>query len=236
MSGQIQPLRVRIMGRVNFRMNPTTRIAVLVLCTLGAVACGGSAPEPAALAEPTPAAAPASPAGDGLSVTGTAPVSPDGSLTVVILEPAGNAVLEPPDTPAQMDQINMEFLPPVVLATVGQPVHFVNSEDILHNVRVFNIDTKETAFNIATPIGGTYEHYFDTAGTYRVACDIQPQMGASSVITRSPYAAVADRGGAFALDNVAPGAYTALVQAGAERSSHAVMIADGATTLTLGSN
>ena len=224
------------MGRVKLRMKPTAKITVLALCALVAVACRGSAPEPAALAEPAPTAEPAPPAGDGLSVTGTAPVSSDGSLTVVILEPVGDAVLEPPDTPARMDQINMEFLPPVVLATVGQPVHFVNSEDILHNVRVFNIDTKETAFNIATPIGGTYEHHFDTAGTYRVACDIHPQMGASVVITRSPHSAVADRGGAFALHNVAPGAYTALVQAGAERSSHAVTIADGATTLTLGGN
>lgn len=210
--------------------------ALLGVFALWVSACGGSAPEPVAPAERVSAAAPAPAPGDGLSVTGTAPVSPDGSLTVVILEPVGDATLEPPEAPAQMDQINMEFLPPVVLATVGQPVHFVNSEDILHNVRVFNIDTKETAFNISTPIGGTYEHHFDAAGTYRVACDIHPQMGASIVITTSPHAAVADRDGAFSLDNVAPGAYTALVQAGAERSRHAVMIADGETTLTLGGN
>lgn len=210
--------------------------AWLGVFALWASACGGSAPEPVAPAETVSAAASAPAPRDGLSVSGTAPVSPDGSLTVVILEPVGDATLELPEAPAQMDQINMEFLPPVVLATVGQPVHFVNSEDILHNVRVFNIDTKETAFNISTPIGGTYEHHFDTAGTYRVACDIHPQMGASIVITQSPHAAVADRDGAFSLDNVAPGAYTALVQAGAERSRHAVMIADGETTLTLGGN
>jgi len=223
------------MCRVSLRSKPTTS-AVLGVLALCAAACGGEAADPVAPVASSPETAPAPAPGDGLSVTGTAPVSPDGSLTVVILEPVGNATLEPPETPAQMDQINMEFLPPVVLATVGQPVHFVNSEDILHNVRVFNIDTKETAFNISTPIGGTYEHHFDTAGTYRVACDIHPQMGASVVITTSPYAAVADRDGAFSLDNVAPGAYTALVQAGAERLRHAVMIDDGATTLTLGGN
>ena len=223
------------MWRVTLRSKPA-RAAVLGVLALCAAACGGTAPDPVAPAASSSETAPAPASGDGLSVTGTAPVSPDGSLTVVILEPVGEATLEPSETPAQMDQINMEFLPPVVLATVGQPVHFVNSEDILHNVRVFNIDTKETAFNISTPIGGTYEHHFDTAGTYRVACDIHPQMGASVVITTSPHAAVADRDGAFSLDNVAPGAYTALVQAGAERLRHAVMIEDGATTLTLGGN
>lgn len=223
------------MCRVSLRSRPTTS-AVLGVLALCAAACSGEAADPVAPIASPSEAAPAPAPGDGLSVAGTAPVSPDGSLTVVILEPVGDATLEPSETPAQMDQINMEFLPPVVLAMVGQPVHFVNSEDILHNVRVFNIDTKETAFNISTPIGGTYEHHFDTAGTYRVACDIHPQMGASVVITTSPYAAVADRDGAFSLDDVAPGAYTALVQAGAERSRHAVMIGDGVTTLTLGGN
>ncbi len=222
------------MCRVSLRSKPAAILAVAGLAASCAAACRDVPADPAASAEAASDVAPAPAPGDGLSVTGTAPVSPDGSLTVVILEPAGDVTLEPPQTPARMDQISMEFLPPVVLATVGQPVHFVNSEDILHNVRVFNIDTKETAFNISTPIGGTYEHFFDAAGTYRVACDIHPQMGASVVVSTSPYAAVADREGAFSLDNVAPGAYTALVQAGAERSRHAVMIGDGATTLSLG--
>ena len=167
-------------------------------------------------------------------MTGTAPTSLDGSLTVVMLEPVPEAAFEPPAEPVQMDQLGMEFLPPVLLATVGQPVHFHNSEDVLHNVRVYNIDTRETAFNISTPIGGTYEHHFETAGTYRVACDIHPAMGASVVVTSSPYAAVAARDGSFVFDGVAAGSYTAVVQAGAERSRHAVTITPEATELTLG--
>ena len=113
-------------------------------------------------------------------------------------------------------------------------MHFHNSEDVLHNVRVYDIDTKETAFNISTPIGGTYEHRFDTAGTYRVACDIHPAMGASVVVTSSPHAAVAARDGSFVFDGVAAGSYTAVVQAGAERSRHAVTITPDAAVLTLG--
>ena len=92
------------------------------------------------------------------TISGIAPTSTDGSLTVVLLEPSTSQEFSAPDEPVQMDQLGMEFLPPVLLATVGQPVHFHNGEDILHNVRVYNIDTKETAFNISTPIGGTYEH------------------------------------------------------------------------------
>lgn len=203
-------------------------------CFAGAMACGASPPDtPAPVESPAAAVAPA-PAGEGLQVTGTAPTSLDGSLTVVVLEPLAGAPFEAPEEPVQMDQLGMEFLPPVLLATVGQPVNFHNSEDVLHNVRVYNVDTRETAFNISTAIGGTYEHRFDTAGTYRVACDIHPAMGASVVITTSPHAAVADRNGSFVFDDVAAGSYTAVVQAGAERSRHAVTIAPGATELALG--
>ena len=200
----------------------------------GMIACGSDPPETPALAGASATPAEAAPLGDTVRVTGTAPTALDGSLTVVILEPRAAARVDAPDTPVQMDQLGMEFLPPVLLAIVGQPVHFHNSEDVLHNVRVYNIDTKETAFNISTPIGGTYAHHFETAGTYRVACDIHPAMGASVVVTRSPYATVAERDGSFVIDDVAPGAYTALVQAGAERSRHAVTIASGATELALG--
>ena len=212
--------------------------AACFVATVACASCGSGPPEMPAVME-TPTTAPAAtaapePAGTGLQVTGTAPTSLDGSLTVVVLEPVPATPFEPPEDPVQMDQLGMEFLPPVLLANVGQPVHFHNSEDVLHNVRVYNIDTQETAFNISTPIGGTYEHYFDTAGTYRVACDIHPAMGASVVVTSAPYAAVASRDGSFAFDDVAAGSYTAVVQAGAERSRHAITIAPGATALTLG--
>ena len=132
-----------------------------------------------------------------------------------------------------MDQLGMEFLPPVLLAGVGQPVRFRNSEDVMHNVRVYNIETKDTALNISTPLGGSYEHRFDMAGTYRVACDIHPAMGASVVITGAPYATVAGRDGRFALDDVVPGAYTAIVQAGASRTEHAVDVQPAPTSLDL---
>ena len=220
---------VRTVRRVARRCAATAFLAGIAACA----ACAGDSPAPPPPAEPAAEAAP-EPAGEGLQVTGTAPTSLDGSLTVVVLEPLSGNPFEVPEEPVQMDQLGMEFLPPVLLASVGQPVHFHNSEDVLHNVRVYDIDTLETAFNISTPIGGTYEHRFDTVGTYRVACDIHPAMGASVVVTASPHAAVAARDGSFALEDVAAGSYTAVVQAGAERSRHAVTIAPGATELALG--
>ena len=86
-------------------------------CFAGAMACaacGASPPDtPAPVESPAAAVAPA-PAGEGLQVTGTAPTSLDGSLTVVVLEPLAGAPLEAPEEPVQMDQLGMEFLPPVL--------------------------------------------------------------------------------------------------------------------------
>ncbi|MCY3842368.1 MAG: hypothetical protein OXH69_02370 [Acidobacteria bacterium] len=208
-----------------------------VLAALGiAAACGacGDAPEaPAAGSTGTGAAASPSAAAAGQPVSGRVPVSRDGSLSVVILEPRSPIDVPAVTEPVTMDQLGMEFLPPVLLAGVGQPVRFRNSEDVMHNVRVYNIETKDTAFNISTPLGGTYEHRFEIAGTYRVACDIHPAMGASVVITGAPYAAVAGRDGRFTLDEVIPGPYTAVVQAGTARSEHAVDIRPAPTELDL---
>ena len=215
-------------------MQGLTHRTVLAAVGIAAV-CGacGSAPEaPAAGLGGAEGATSAVP-GEGQAVTGLVPVSPDGSLTVVILEPRGPMDVPAATEPVTMDQLGMEFLPPVLLAGIGQPVRFRNSEDVMHNVRVYNIETKDTAFNISTPLGGTYEHRFEVAGTYRVACDIHPAMGASVVITGAPYAAVAGRDGRFALDGVLPGTYTAIVQAGAVRIEQAVDVPPSPTELDL---
>lgn len=200
--------------------------------TVGSFGCAGDPGQTTSSTPPATTSAQPS-TGSDHQITGTAPIARDGSLTVVLLEPQTAAAAEPPEEPVQMDQIGQEFLPPVLLASVGQPVNFHNGEDVLHNVRVYNVDTKETAFNVSTPIGGTYEHRFDKAGTYRVSCDIHPQMGASVVVTMTPYATVASRTGSFVFHNVVPGSYTAIVHVGSERSRRAVTINADTTELTL---
>ncbi|MCY4074371.1 MAG: hypothetical protein OXH04_02955 [Acidobacteria bacterium] len=215
------------------QQRPRARTLLAAVAIAAACAACGDAPEAPAAGSTGTGAAPTSAAAAGQPVSGLVPVSRDGSLSVVILEPRSPIDVPAVTDPVTMDQLGMEFLPPVLLAGVGQPVRFRNSEDVMHNVRVYNIETKDTAFNISTPLGGTYEHRFEVAGTYRVACDIHPAMGASVVITGAPYAAVAGRDGRFTLDEVIPGPYTAVVQAGTARSEHAVDIRPAPTELDL---
>ena len=213
------------------RTNTTSLFVLAVILALGLAACAsegdviGATPP----ANTTVSAEPST----GQAIAGQAPTARDGSPTVIILEPRIQTDFPIPTDPVVLDQLGMAFLPPVLLAQVNQPVHFRNSEDVLHNVRVYNIDTQETAFNISTPIGGVYEHRFDQTGTYRVACDIHSDMGASVIITTTPYTAVAERDGSFILSELRPGSYTAIVHAGTTRTEQLVEIDSSTTTLTL---
>jgi hypothetical protein len=92
-------------------------------------------------------------------------------------------------------------------------VHFRNSEDVLHNVRVTEISSQKPVFNVATLAFGKYEHKFDP-GYYNVTCDIHSTMRATILVTASPYTATTAQDGSFAMSNVRPGTYSLTVYAG----------------------
>ena len=76
----------------------------------------------------------------------------------------------------------------------------------------------ESLFNVGMPIvGGTYEHVFERAGDYRVGCNIHQQMSATVRVTASPFIAIADRDGSFAISGVPYGVYDVEVRRGPER-------------------
>jgi plastocyanin len=138
-------------------------------------------------------------------VSGTVPPN-----AIVTLLPAGGA-LPMPDTPAVMDQISKQFLPNALVARVGQPVEFRNSEDMPHNVSVTRRISGAEVFNVGTEPHQQYTHTFDRVGQYDVKCDIHEGMEATVIVARGPMTTIANNDGAFAIPNVSPGAYTASV-------------------------
>jgi plastocyanin len=183
-------------------------IALLVVSSSIAVACGNGPGE-------RPAAA---------SAEKTAPVARGGHALVSGKAPAGAIVTLEPIVPAEqppvaapqvaaapqvMDQFGQTFIPDTLVARQGQPVDFRNSEDVLHNVRVDDVETKETIFNVATVPFMSYTHVFDKPGNYRVSCDVHAAMRATIVVTDRPYFAVVDTHGSFRIPDVPTGSYTA---------------------------
>jgi len=168
------------------------RVAVVILSTAMA-ACDSSAP---------PAAPAAAPAATRSEVTGIAPKN----AIVTLLPAAGDPPM--PAEPAVMDQISKQFLPHTLLARVGQPVEFRNSEDMPHNVTVVRRESGSEVFNVSTDRGEKYVHAFDRVGQFDVKCDIHEGMEATVVVARGPMTVTAGDDGRFSIPNVAPGAYT----------------------------
>ena len=165
------------------------------------------------------------------TIVGRAPAAKGGLPAVIVLEPSEPRELPAQTAPPAMDQISQTFTPAVLFVRTGQPAEFRNSDDVLHNIRVRNEETKEGAFNVAVPTGGTYTHTFSEAGFYDVGCDIHPGMAAVIVASGTPYASLAAVDGSFSIAGVPPGSYTLTVYADERTFQRAVTVVAGRTDL-----
>ena len=204
-----------------------------IICLFLLSACSGSSGAKPDKTATAPAAAPptASPAPGSHRVVGKAPPAVSGMPSVVVLDPK-----EPHEFPAQadrpaMDQVTQTFVPAILFVRTGQPTDFKNSDDVLHNVRVRNAETREGTFNVAIPTGQIYTHTFDRDGFYDVGCDIHPAMSAQVISTTSPYATLADPDGTYVFEDVAPGAYIVTIYSGTDRQEKNIEVASPITTV-----
>jgi plastocyanin len=187
-----------------------------------------ASPPAASAAQPAP---PASAAPDGTAtVVGKVHAS---GLAVVALEPKAAREFPPQSEKPVMDQVGLTFGPEVLLVRTGEPVEFRNDDDTLHNVNVKDEQTREQAFNVAIPTGGSYEYTFKRDGFYRVACDIHPAMAASVFSASTPYTAIADADGGFEFAGVPTGSWTVTVYTGGKRLQKEVDVRGGVTEVAV---
>lgn len=146
---------------------------------------------------------------------------------VVVLEPRGAREFPAQHEKPVMDQVGLTFDPELLFVRTGQPVEFRNNDDTLHNVNVKHEETREQAFNVAIPTGGSYQHTFPRDGFYRVGCDIHPAMAASIFAAATPYAALADADGSFRFSDVPPGPWKVVIYAGGRRLQRDVDVRGG---------
>ena len=202
---------------------PSRRRAAYFLILAGLLALAACGGEPSRLPDtPDPASPPA--AAGTSEVSGRLEQRPGAPTAVVTLDPRAPLDVPLPAEPAEMDQYGRAFSPRLVVVREGQTVRFRNSENELHNVNVVD-EAGETLFNVGMPIlGGTFDHVFERAGDYRVRCNVHQEMAATVRVTASPFIAIADREGRFALSGVPYGAYDLVVRRGAERTTRVVEI------------
>lgn len=113
-----------------------------------------------------------------------------------------------------LGQKDKTFQPHVVAVPVGSTVEFPNNDNIFHNV--FSLSGPQPFDLGLYRSGASRSRTFAEAATYRVFCNIHPQMTALIVVVPTPHVAVAGPDGRFVLD-LPPGRYR--VTAMSERAS-----------------
>lgn len=125
------------------------------------------------------------------------------STAVVFAEPLDRAA---PLRPAKvaLGQKDKTFAPGVLAVPVGSTVDFPNDDPIFHNV--FSLSAP-APFDLGLyRAGSTKSRTFSKAGSYRVFCNIHPQMAAFILVVPTPYVTMAGSDGSYTLD-LPPGAY-----------------------------
>jgi plastocyanin len=120
------------------------------------------------------------------------------------------------------------IVPFLTVARVGQRVDFPNQDDVFHNL--FSL-SEPNRFDLGRYAPGeTRSHVFDEAGSVRLFCDIHSEMAGVILVLDTPYHARPDGNGAFRIEGVPAGRYTAVAwhdRTGADTVR--VVIEDGAT-------
>jgi plastocyanin len=123
--------------------------------------------------------------------------------TIVYAESLG---ANSPAQPGQfsMQQKNKTFTPHVLAIPVGSTVAFPNEDTIFHNV--FSL-SRPNGFDLGLYRNGASKNQkFTAPATYRVFCNIHPQMAAVILVLPTPYITEADASGNYRLD-LPPGRY-----------------------------
>ena len=172
------------------------------LWTTTLLACGGGEPPEAAQEESPPP-----PQG----VHGQAPQASQGIASVVVLDSETASSAAVPAEPAVMDQLGLAFLPRQLIVRLGQPVEFLNSETLAHNVHLHYEPNDSSVYYADFNPNDRSQVVLEQAGAYAVTCDEHPGMTAFIYVTTSPYTTFADIDGSFIIPDVPPGSYTARV-------------------------
>src|SRR5512135_639490 len=128
----------------------------------------------------------------------------------VYVEAIPGKTFPPPAKPVIIDQKNLKFIPHVLVILQGTTVSFLNSDTVAHNVFWPSISgNKKLGHNLGTwPQGQQKPFTFNDLGVAPLLCNVHPEMSAYIVVAPTPYFAVTNKEGDFAIADIPPGKYT----------------------------
>ena len=145
---------------------------------------------------------------------------PRGDVVVWLTPLDDRATLRPADQKEserlpRLVQKDKRFEPHLLVIPAGTAVEFPNHDPFFHNV--FSL-FEGKRFDLGLYEAGTTRVvHFDRAGISYIFCNIHPEMSAVVVALKTPYYAVSDASGKFAIPQVPEGRYT--LQVWSERAN-----------------
>lgn len=122
-------------------------------------------------------------------------------VVVTISDGAGIASRQRP--PVVMDQVDMRFVPQILLIPQGGSVHFPNSDDVSHQVYSFSAAKR---FQLPLYKGNVHPPVvFDKPGLVVIGCNIHDHMVGYIYVTDARWHGMTDAAGRMSVADPAPG-------------------------------
>ena len=130
-----------------------------------------------------------------------------GNIFVQVIAGLPKKEYSPPDTPVVIDQNGCTYAPHVLALMVGQPLKFLNSDGVLHNLHTLPEENDE--FNVTMPkfLKETIRTFEYAEGMFPIKCDVHPWMGGFVAVLDHPFFAVTQKDGVYKIDGLDPGDY-----------------------------
>jgi plastocyanin len=127
------------------------------------------------------------------------------SGAVLMADPQGQRLPPPAPVSTVVDQVDLAFVPDLLIVPAGSSVSFPNSDAVSHQVYSFS-----SAHRFQLPLyrGKPYPPViFDQAGIVTLGCNIHDNMVAYVIVTTAPFFGRTDARGAWTASNVPSGRY-----------------------------
>ncbi|MFQ6616152.1 MAG: carboxypeptidase regulatory-like domain-containing protein [Fidelibacterota bacterium] len=115
---------------------------------------------------------------------------------------------EVPEEPVVLNQDGCRYEPHVLGLMVGQPLKFLNSDGVLHNLHALpNVNDE---FNVTMPkfLKETTRSFEFAEDVFPIKCDVHPWMGGFIAVTDHPFFDVTEKDGVYTISDLEPGTYT----------------------------
>jgi plastocyanin len=128
---------------------------------------------------------------------------PFAGAVITLQGPAAHASVVP--VSAIVDQINLAFVPDIIVIPVGSTVEFPNSDSVSHQIYSFSTTKR---FQLPLYHGKPYSPvHFDQAGVVTLGCNIHDKMVGYIFVTDAEYFGRTDASGVWTATNVPRGSY-----------------------------